>query len=74
MLLRLLAFSFFLPDIIVISPVTFNLLPDLTNFIHFNISALCMNIDGLNDCCVSPREKLNNYDANANQFLFYIFE
>lgn len=55
--LTLLAFFFFLPELIVISPVTFNLLPDLTNFIHFNISALCVNIAGLYYCCVSPREK-----------------
>lgn len=63
---QLLTLGFFLPDFIVIAPVTFNLLPDLTNFIHVNISVFYVNIAGLYYCCVSPREKLNNYDANAN--------
>lgn len=61
-----LSFFFFLPYFIVIAPVTFNLLPDLNKCIHFNISVLYMNIAGLKYCCVSHREKFNNYDANAN--------
>lgn len=44
---QLLTLGFFLPDFIVIAPVTFNLLPDLTNFIHVNISVLYVNIAGL---------------------------